>query len=1157
MACPGCGAPYEAADKFCSECGTSLKAASGVAAPTSPAMEAPSLVMQAPTRERRLVSVLFADLVGFTTLSENRDPEEVRDLLTRYFDTARRIIGRYGGVVEKFIGDAVMAVWGTPVATEDDSERAVRAALELTQAVSALGEEAGSGGLRARAGVVTGEAAVNLDAEGQGMVAGDIVNTASRVQSVAPPGGVYVDSVTKRSTEAAITYHDAGSFELKGKSEPMQLWRADRVLAGVSGSLRAAGFEAPFVGREREMRLVKELFHSSAEEGRAHLVSATGIAGIGKSRLAWEFEKYIDGLADTFRWHRGRCLSYGEGVTYWALAEMIKMRAGITEEEAPEQALAKLKVVIESHVPDPEERRWVEPRLAQLLNLEQRTSFERDDLFAGWRLFFERMAEVAPTVLVFEDIQWADTSLLDFIEYLLEWSRTHPLFVLTLGRPELSDRRPNWGAGKRNFTSLFLEPLPPKVMDGLLCGLVPGLPEDVRGRIRDRAEGVPLYAVETVRMLLDRGILQRDGDRYAVTGSTESLEVPTTLHALIAARLDALGVDERRLLQDASVAGKSFTKENLAAINGLPESELEPLLGSLVRKELLAIQLDPMSPERGQYSFLQALVKQVSYDTLSKKERKARHLAMAGYLEGGSGYEIDEIVEVVSSHYVEAYEAAPSAPDAQEIKDKAARALIGAGERAASLAASDEAQRYFEQAAALVDDPSRKADLLERAGRMAWTVGRAAEATTQYQAAIALFEDLRMKQDAARVSARLAELVALEGRTQDAIDLLERSFEILSEQEPDEALAFVATTLARTLISLGKENVAAERLESALEITESLWLPELFCRALMYKGFVLQAKGRPVEALGITKYALEVALENDIPSAALRVTTNLAHFMQLKDRYEDAVELCRSGLTLARRVGDRPFEWISLAQETFSLFASGAWDEAVAGSAEIPNWDMRGVVVLSGLMALAPIAVGRGELEKAQRLLEMSDQLGASADLEDQAIYAWASATVWRAEGKLPQALEAAQRAMEIRRQDGLGHEAAKEGFVEAVEAAFALGDLAKVEELLALIEGLRPVEVPQYVSAHVARFRARLFAQQDDDAVEPGFKAAAGLFREIGVPFYLAVTLLEHGEWLTQQGRNPEARPLLQEAHAIFERLKAKPWLDRLLETNLLAPTR
>jgi len=458
---------------------------------------------------------------------------------------------------------------------------------------------------------------------------------------------VLVGEATRRATEAAVVYADAGVHQLKGKAEPVPLWRAERVVAGRGGTLRAAGLEAPFTGRERELRLVKELFHATAEERRARLVAVEGVGGIGKSRLAWEFEKYIDGLLEDVWWHRGRCLAYGEGVSYWALAEMVRMRAEILEAEPPATAMAKLAVAVDEHVADPEERRWILPRLAHLLGLEELAATERDDLFSAWRRFFERLSQRGVTVLVFEDLQWADAGLLDFIDHLLDWSSAHPLYVLVLARPELYDRHPGWAA-RRRATSIPLGPLPAPQMEELLAGLVPGLPDGLRRQILDRAEGIPLYAVETVRMLLDRGLLERHGDRHRVAGAIEDLEVPETLHALIAARLDGLAPSERRLLQDGAVLGKTFTGEAVAALGGGSPERLEPLLGGLVRKELLSIQADPRSPERGQYGFLQDLVRRVAYETLARRDRRERHLAAAAHLEAAWGAKEDEIVEVVA-----------------------------------------------------------------------------------------------------------------------------------------------------------------------------------------------------------------------------------------------------------------------------------------------------------------------------------------------------------------------------------------------------------------------------------------------------------------------------------------------------------------------------
>ena len=494
--------------------------------------------------ERRLVTVLFADLVGFTTLAEGRDAEAVRDLLSRYFDGASEIITRYGGTVEKFIGDAVMAVWGAPTAHEDDAERAVRAALDMVAAVRALGDGA-TGMLQARAGVLTGEAAVTIGATNQGLVAGDLVNTASRLQTAAAPGTVLVGESTRRSAAGAIAFEPAGDLELKGKAEPLTAYRALRIVAKVRGIGRNEGLEPPFVGREVEFRLVRDAFHASGRERRARLVSITGEAGVGKSRLAWEFSKYTDGLAGGTFWHEGRSPAYGEGVSFWALGEMVRKRCGLLEADDDATTRARVAASVEEHVTDPAERPAIEACLLALLGHAEPPAGGRDALFAGWRRFFERLAEQDPVSLLFEDIQWADDGLLDFIESVLEWSQSYPIFVLTLSRPELLDRRPTWGAG-RSATSLPLGPLADDAMRDLLAGLVPGLPEAAARTILERAGGMPLYAVETVRMLVTDGRLEPVGDgTYRATGTLDAIDVPTSLLALIAARLDALVASER------------------------------------------------------------------------------------------------------------------------------------------------------------------------------------------------------------------------------------------------------------------------------------------------------------------------------------------------------------------------------------------------------------------------------------------------------------------------------------------------------------------------------------------------------------------------------------------------------------------------------------
>ena len=1134
LACPQCASPHAASDLFCAECGYALQAGEPGVTP------APS---QPPAAERRFVSVLFADLVGFTSASESRDAEETRELLTRYFDTCRRLIALYGGTVEKFIGDAVMAVWGTPIAQEDDPERAVRAALDLVAAVAALGDEVGSVGLHARAGVLAGEAAVTLGAQNEGMVAGDLVNTASRIQAAAEPGTVLVGEATMRSTQAAIEYEDAGSHELKGKTEAVALFRAVRVTAGRGGARKSEGIEPPFVGRDRELRLLKELFHASAEERKAHLVSVVGIAGIGKSRLGWEFFKYIDGLADDVWWWRGRCLAYGEGVTYWALAEMIRTRADIVEGELPETARPKLREALAEYISDRDELEWIEPRLAHLIGLEEGVAGDRDDLFAAWRLYFERMSEHDPVVLVFEDMQWADSSMLEFVDYLLEWSRSHPIFVLTLARPELAQNHPSWGAARRNFSAVYLEPLPPTAMEELLGGFVPGLPESLRGQILERAEGVPLYAVEIVRMLLDRGLLEREGERYQPTGPIEALEVPETLQALIAARLDGLVGEERTLLQNAAVLGKSFTKQALAALDGLSEEQVESLLHSLVRKEVLSRQADPRSPERGQYAFLQDLLRQVAYETLARRERKKRHLAAAAYLEGEWGPAEQEIAEVVASHYVAAMESAPDDADAAEIAAKARTMLSRAGERAASLAASEEALRYFERAAALANDPLEEAALRERAGQMAWAGGDAQTASGELGRALDLFEAAGETHPAARVSARLGEVEWRSGELDRALARMEEALQVLSTEAPDADVAALAAQLGRLYFFRGDVELAEQRATSALALAERLWLPAILSDALNTLGVLALSRDQFETATGLQTHALKVALEHDDSPAALRAYNNLADTLCNRDAYEEALQRCDEGLALARKAGNRMYETLILLESAYSLLLLGRWDEAATRVAEVPEAELDGAPALVLLASVPELEAARGHVEEAERVLAIGARFTQSTDVQERSAYAAARAAVSRAAGSHAEALAAAEEAIAAVDLLGWGSQVTKQGLVEAIEAAFALGQVDRAETLVALIEDRPAGAAPLYLRAHAARFRARLSTGSE---VEARLKSAAATFRELGVPFWTAVAELELGEWLGLQGRDEEAAALLAGARDEFRRLEATPWLER-----------
>ena len=912
--CPNCGATNKPGAKFCNECGWSL-AGGEAPRPTQAAV----LQTGGPTAERRLVTVLFADIVGFTPFAEQLDAEDVRDTLSNYFELCAQIVERYGGTIEKYIGDAVMAVWGAPLAHEDDAERAVRAALELVESVSTLGE-----GVQARGGVLSGEAAVTVGATNQGLVAGDLVNTAARLQSVAPAGSVLVGESTMRASSNAIAYEPAGEQELKGKLAPVTAWRATRVVAERGGRNRSEQLEAPFVGRADELRLLKDLFHATGREQKVRLVSVIGPAGIGKSRLAWEFLKYVDGLVETTYWHDGRSPAYGEGISFWALGEMIRGRAGLLEGDDEATTRSKVSETVAQWVTDADERTWIERSLLALLGIE--AGIAADELFAAWRTFFERISEQGTVTLVFEDLHFADSGLLDFIDHLLDWGRAHPIYIVTLSRPELLERRADWGAGKRSFTSLYLEPLATAEMRELLAGLVPGLPDSAAQAIVARADGIPLYAVETVRMLVADGrLVERDGG-YQPVGELDSLAVPETLTALISSRLDSLEPADRSLIQDAAVLGQTFAMAAVGSVSGSPETELERRLRRLVKREMLSFQADPRSPERGQYAFVQALIREVAYNTLSKKERKARHLAAARYFESLVS---DELAGALAGHYLAAYGNAGEPAEANALRAQSKIALRAAAERASSLGAYDQAGRFVEQAIEIAVDEIDLADLRLRAGEAYTHAASFDRAEAHLHVAIDLYGRTGDVTGAARATAELARTM-LDGRkNQAALALLEETpSEFAAISDPETAVLLLrmrARALAQNELYARAVAVADE----ALDIAEHADLVFLIGELMLVKGMSLANLGRLQEGAALMhasealarQHGFEILLANSL-------TVQTAALVDFEP--QRAWDAAREALAIARRTGRRDSMLMAANNVGYTGFIVGDWVTAVA-----------------------------------------------------------------------------------------------------------------------------------------------------------------------------------------------------------------------------------
>ena len=1126
VTCRSCGTPHAPGAKFCAECGTSLGT---VGAPPSAVTTAPAT--SSPVAERRLVTVLFADLVGFTALAEGRDAEETRELLSRYFETSRAVIDRYGGTVEKFIGDAVMAVWGAPVTHEDDAERAVRAGLELVDAVAGIGESVRAD-LRARVGILTGSVAVTLGATDQGMVAGDIVNTASRLQSVATPGTVLVAEATRRATETAIAYEAAGDQVLKGKEEAVPTHRALRVLGRLGGTGRSDLLEAPFVGRQAELRLIKELVHTTGDERRPRVVTILGQGGIGKSRLAEELAKYLDGVTEVLYWHRGRCPAYGEGMSYWALAEMVRFRAEIAESEPDDTALPKLQTMLETFIADADERQWIEPPLRELLGMEDSSGSKesRETLFAAWRTLFERISERGTTILVFEDLQWADAGLLAFIEHLHQWTRSRPILVLALARPELLDRRSDWGAGWRNASTIGLEPLPEAAMRELLAGLVPGLPDGAVDRIVERAEGIPFYAVETVRMLLADGRIEPADGAYRPVGDLSDISVPDTIQALVAARLDGLEPEMRQVVAAASVLGKTFTLDALATVLDRDAASAESSLRDLVRRELLAVEVDLRSPEHGQYGFVQSLVREVAFGTLAKRDRRRLHLAAASHYERLGD---DDLVGVLAGHYLDAYRAQPEGPEGEAAAAQARVALRAAADRAAALGSYLQALGHLRDAIEVTSDDGDRADLHLRAGIAATYATRYQEARAHLERALELHR-ARNDRPASLSAIVWAARTRLSSHDVDSAGepLIRAAAEYEDLEGTVEYLELVEM-LARLYMRRGDHADALAWCERGLRSPVTNEVVATTLELLVTRATVLGAEGRQTEAVAVLRGALEVAEEHGLTEVQVRAHINLG-FVTVTDEPRVAFETSRRGLDLALRFGLSPYLVFLESNTVSTAYFLGEWDAAEAALAEALDLNL-GEETLSVLRAMTiDLKAARGE-----PYVELLEATPVADDPQARAGWNNARALIALTEGRYAEAVE-------------LGLESVRE-FAEAVtpdsqaavgRAGLWAGDIAPVAAALASLDTRagRAVQAARIeLESGVAALEGRT-----EEAIA-GFRRLWRAQAELGIEFEGALSRITATAVLPRDA--PLAREAAEEARATLTRLRAVRLLERLDE--------
>jgi class 3 adenylate cyclase/tetratricopeptide (TPR) repeat protein len=1085
--CPSCAREPPGEFPFCPFCGASLAAAP---ADTEAA-------------ERKIVTCLFCDLVGFTAQAERLDPEDVRAMLRPYHARVRAELERHGGTVEKFIGDAVMAVFGAPLTHEDDPERAVRAAL-------AIRDTAREEGIELRIGIATGEALVTVGAatEGEGLAAGDVVNTAARLQTAAPVYGVLVGEATYRAARNAIDFREAEAVQAKGKSEPVPAWEAlaARSRLGTEVLGHAAG---DLVGRERELDVLRDALDRVRHERSPQLVTLVGVPGIGKSRMLFELSRIADADSDLITWRQGRCLAYGEGVTFWALAEIVKAQAGIHEADDDEAASQKLRTAVEDVVGDARDAAWIEARLRPLAGLGGDSDVARDrsgETFTAWRRFLEALADQRTLVLVFEDLQWADDGLLDFVDELADWAQDVPLLLVCTARPELLSRRPTWGGGKLNAATVALSPLSDRETTLLIAQVLERavLPAATQQALLERAEGNPLYAEQFALL-------------YAERGTAEELPLPESLQGIVAARLDGLPATEKSLLQDASVVGKVFWTGCLD--HGAEESI--PLLHALARKGFLRPQRRSSVEGEEEHAFAHVLVRDVAYGQIPRGERARKHTRVAEWMESLGRQ--DDHAEMIAHHWRTALELTrASGGDEDGLAGRARLALRDAGDRAAALNAHTAAVAYYTDALALwpADDPDRP-DLQFRRARALLLAGDETREPALAEARDALTAAGDRAQ-AAEASAFLARYTWHRGNREDALAHLATAVELVADAPPSPGNARVLAVSARQRALAGEYDEGMRLADEALAMARDLALPELEAHALTTVGVVRIADGLGREEL---ERALEIAESANLPEAST-ILVNLAVQAGRTGDIGREDELFALAQERAAHFGDRDNERFARGDRVWTRFMCGFWDEALAmADTFIAECESSPHYLEHAVRSVrASIRLGRGDVAGAIEDVELGLEHGRRAG-DPQAFLPQLvqRSYVYAKVGRLVEARTDAEEALEFAR--------------DHPETALILALLTPVASDLEIELELRDVlhAAPEGAWETVAR------AEADGD-----FSRAADLLAEMGSPTLEARDRLDAAENLFAAGRREEGEAELERALAFYRSVGATAYLEQ-----------
>jgi class 3 adenylate cyclase len=1077
LVCPNCGHENEAGAKFCSQCATPLAEA------------------RPGGTERKVVTVLFADLVGFTSRAEQLDPEDVQAVLAPYHERLRYELERWGGTVEKFIGDAVMALFGAPVTREDDPERAIRAALAIRDWIAEEGK------LQVRIAVNTGEALVNLAARpeaGEGMAAGDVVNTAARLQAAAPVNGILAGGTTYRATAETIEYREHPQVEAKGKEQPIPVWEVVQARARFGVDLTPES-RTPLVGREREVDQLVDALARVREQSSVELVTIVGVPGIGKSRLTGELFQSIERGGQLTYWRQGRSLPYGQGVSYWALAEMVKAQAGILETDGDDDAEAKLRRAVEQLLAD--DTNWVVSHLRPLVG-QGDAAGSQEESFAAWRRFFEALAEDYPLVLVFEDIQWADEGLLDFVEHLVDWVEGVPILIVCTARPELLERRPAWGGGKVNAATIAVAPLSEADTARLIASLTdrPLLEAETQAALLDRAGGNPLYAEQFVRMLAERE-------------TADDLPLPESIQGIIAARLDSLAPAEKTLLQDAAVIGKVFW---LGAL-GAQEQQLQ----ALRQKEFVQRARRSSVEGETEFAFKHVLVRDVAYGQIPRAQRAQKHLHAAEWIESLGRPE--DHAEMVAHHYVNALELnRASGDDDPALAERTRTTLRDAGDRAMTLHALPQAESYFRKALELADDPDR-AGLLLRLGHARYLHNE--EGVEEFEAAYDRLLAAGDTEGAVEAALGLSDIAWKRGRRDDVQRHLQQARSLVAGTLPSRAHAAVLSRAAAYAMLADENEKAIELGQEPLRMVDELGL-DVYRANLLNTIGVARANLGDREGLAQIEESIELALRVNSINDVLRGHNNLVPTTMLYGDVEGAFGRAEETLRLARHYGHQGFaRFMEGGAMVATSYHLGMWDQAMEyadpflASVEegSPHYQSATGYCFRGL-----IRVARGDNQGGESDAERG--LAIARPIRDpQALHSALSmaSLIFTLAGNERRARETVREGLEA--VSGLPHL----GFVmvELQHLAWPARQLGRADEVLEVIRR--------------ERFRSP-WAEVVEAAAAGDFPAAADGLARMRVVTAEAFYRLRAAEQLVEEGRRAEADEQLRSALAFYSSVGA-----------------